>query len=159
MMATDPSLISPRECLPHQEPMILIDRVVALGEDYLESEVVVRADTLFVRGGAVPAWVGVEYMAQTCAVFAGFEARGLGEPVRVGFLLGSRDYRATVAAFEVGSVLRVRVARVHRERGGLCVAECRIHHAESETPLVQATLTLCEVPDLEAYLSQRGGAS
>ena len=56
-----------RRFVPHREPMILIDRITLLKDDYLESEVTIREDSMFLRDGAVPAWVGVEYMAQTCA--------------------------------------------------------------------------------------------
>jgi predicted hotdog family 3-hydroxylacyl-ACP dehydratase len=145
-----------RHFLPHRPPMILLDRLLRSGPGFLEAEVGVRADSLFVKSGAVPAWVGVEYMAQTCACFAGIEARARGESVRVGFLLGTRDYRATVAAFAVGSSLRVRACRVHREDGGLSVVECQISRTGQELPIVRAVLTVYEVADLGLYLEQHG---
>jgi predicted hotdog family 3-hydroxylacyl-ACP dehydratase len=146
------------ELLPHSGPMILLDRLLFQGVDFLEAEVCVRADSLFVRQGIVPAWVGVEYMAQTCACFAGLEARAQGRAAQVGFLLGTRDYRTTVAGFEVGATLSVRACPVHREAGGLSVVECRISRAGQPSPLVQATLTVYEVADLGLYLAQHAGA-
>jgi predicted hotdog family 3-hydroxylacyl-ACP dehydratase len=146
------------DLLPHRAPMILLDRVLLFCPAFLEAEVCVRSDSLFVKDGVVPAWVGVEYMAQTCACFAGMEARTRGESPRVGFLLGTRAYRTMVAGFEVGSLLRVRACPVHREDGGLSVVECQILRAEQDLPLVQATLTVYEVADLDAYLEQYGSA-
>lgn len=147
----------PRQFLPHREPMILLDRIVLMNTDYLESEVTIKSDTLFLRGGAVPAWVGVEYMAQTCAAFAGFEARGRGEEARVGFLLATRNYRSSVDGFELGSTLRVRVTLVHREAGGLSVVEGKITSADSGAQLVEATLTVYEVADLAQFFKETRG--
>ena len=73
--------------LPHASPMIMIDRVVSVSEDYFEAEVVVRPDSLFCDGTAVNAWVGIEYMAQAVAAYAGAEAIAAGRPVKIGFLL------------------------------------------------------------------------
>jgi predicted hotdog family 3-hydroxylacyl-ACP dehydratase len=146
------------ELLPHRAPMILLDRLLLYGPGFLEAEVCVVADSLFLEHGAVPAWVGVEYMAQACACFAGMEARARGEAARVGFLLGTRDYRTTVAGFELGAVLRVRASPVHREGSGLSVVQCRISRDDRGPPIVQATLTVYEVADLDAYLEQYGGA-
>jgi predicted hotdog family 3-hydroxylacyl-ACP dehydratase len=147
-----------RDLMPHSGRMILIDRLLAQGTDFVEAEVCVRADSLFLQQGAVPAWVGVEYMAQACACFAGLEARALGRAAKVGFLLGARDYRTTVPGFEVGATLCVRARPVHREAGGLSVMECRISRVGEPLPLVQATLTVCEVADLGLYLAQHAGA-
>jgi predicted hotdog family 3-hydroxylacyl-ACP dehydratase len=157
MNAEDLTQLPIADLLPHRAPMILLDRVLLCGPGFLEAEVSVRAESLFVNDGRVPAWVGVEYMAQTCACFAGMEARGRGELARVGFLLGTRDYRTRVVGFEVGASLRVRARPVHREDGGLSVVECQIWRAERELPIVQATLTVYEVADLGAYLEQYGG--
>jgi predicted hotdog family 3-hydroxylacyl-ACP dehydratase len=149
--------IEPRHFLPHREPMILIDRIALVHTDYVESEVTIQSGTPFLRGGSVPAWVGVEYMAQTCAAFAGFEAHERGEPPRVGFLLAARNYRCQVGGFELGSALRVRVTLIHRDAGGLSMVEGKITNAESAV-LVEATLTVYEVESLSKFLSESRGA-
>jgi predicted hotdog family 3-hydroxylacyl-ACP dehydratase len=145
------------ELLPHRPPMILLDRLLLHGPGFLEAGVCIRPDSPFVRDGHVPAWVGVEYMAQACACFAGMEARARGEAARVGFLLGTREYRTAVVGFDVGATLRVRACPIHREDGGLSVVECRIWSTEQVLPIVEATLTVYEVADLEAFLKQYGG--
>jgi predicted hotdog family 3-hydroxylacyl-ACP dehydratase len=157
MSGTDaePSL---EQLLPHRAPMILLDRVLCSEPDFLDALVTIRAESLFLKNGAVPAWVGVEYMAQTCACFAGMQAHARGEAARVGFLLGARDYRSLVSGFELGASLRVRAWPVHREEGGLSVMECQIYRSEQVLPIVQATLTVYELTDLEAYLEQHVGA-
>jgi len=142
------------EILPHGLPMALLDRTVEVGEEDYEAEVTVRADSLFCDGEKVGAWVGVEYMAQAIAAFAGAEALRQGKNVKVGFLLGSREYHVSIPYFKVGSVLRIRVKKVIHDPAGLSVVECRLGLLGSAQPLVTSMLTVYEVPSLQAYLKE-----
>jgi predicted hotdog family 3-hydroxylacyl-ACP dehydratase len=112
------------ELIPHTGPMILLDRVTAFDEDSLSAELVVRAG-LFGDGKTVPAWVGIEYMAQTIGAYAGMKAKLAGEPIRLGFLLGTRRYSGNVAEFRVGTLLTVRVDKIMQDEK-LGAFECRI---------------------------------
>ena len=64
-------------------------------------------------------------MAQACGVFAGLQARARGEPVRVGFLLGTRRYLASRPWFADGETLEVTARLVLRD-GPMAVFDCRI---------------------------------
>ena len=64
---------------------------------------------MYWEDAGVPAWAGVEYMAQTIAAHAGVEARARGEPPAIGFLLGTRAYSTSVEKFPNGSKLTVTV--------------------------------------------------
>jgi predicted hotdog family 3-hydroxylacyl-ACP dehydratase len=80
-----------------------------------------------VRDGAVPAWVGIEYMAQAVSAWAGARAlRGGGRP-RIGFLLGTRRYDVHCAAFPGGRTLRVQVRCEFMGDNGLGLFDCSIH--------------------------------
>jgi predicted hotdog family 3-hydroxylacyl-ACP dehydratase len=103
--------------LPHRGRLVLLDELVAREEDSLTAASVIRADSLFLDGGAVPAHVGVEYMAQACAAFSGAEAADSGLPARIGFLLGCRRYAMSVPQFPLGARLLVTVALVYRDEG------------------------------------------
>jgi predicted hotdog family 3-hydroxylacyl-ACP dehydratase len=119
-------MIAVAELLPHTGDMVLLDRVVDCDGQGLTAELTVRGDGLL--GGdheSVPAWIGIEYMAQTVAAYAGMQARLAGEPVRIGFLLGTRRYSSNVAAFKAGAVLTVRAIKVIQD-DGLGVFDCRI---------------------------------
>ena len=61
--------------------MVLLERVTAVAQDTLAAEVIVRADGMFDNLGTVPSFVGVEYMAQAIAAWAGYHAKQRGEPV------------------------------------------------------------------------------
>lgn len=74
------------ELLPHAGDMILIDQVLAFDEEQIQARLTVRAGGLFNReDGSLPAWVGVELMAQSVAAYAGCRARDAGQPRGPGF--------------------------------------------------------------------------
>ena len=60
------------------------------------ARVTIRPDGLFFQPGrGVPSHVALEWMAQACAAFGGSEALDEGGAVKIGFLLGTRDFRAS----------------------------------------------------------------
>lgn len=140
--------------LPHADPMVLLDRCLAISADTFEAEVTLNAQSHFCKHGQVGAWVGVEYMAQTIAAFAGAEAVAAGREVKVGFLLGSRRYESKVAAFSVGSSLRVTVKKLIHADNGVGALECRIYIDGSPEPAVEANLNVYQVADLGAFLKE-----
>lgn len=94
------------DLLPHAHPAILIDSVVNwLPQEVTASVTITPNSPFFVNGKGVPAHVGIEYMAQTCGVYSGILSKKNGVPIRMGFLLGTRNFQATVPWFSLGSTL------------------------------------------------------
>lgn len=118
------------DLLPHRPPMILIDEVLAYDETSLMAAVDVSPMSLFLEEGGVPSHVGLEYMAQACGAFAGLMARERGEPVRIGFVLGARQYRAHVPFFRRGDRLVVTVSVLYQDEQ-MGAFDCRIEIAGS----------------------------
>lgn len=162
--------------LPHSGVMVLLDRFVFADEERLCAEVVIRADSLFMGTDGVGSWVGVEYMAQAIAAFAGYKARIDGNPVKVGFLLGTRRYEASCGFFPLGAVLHILVKRLMQADNGLGSFECAIYDATDSVdemkrgevagtlfdlageadnnmrPLVRATITVFQPHDVTGFL-------
>ncbi|MDP1664744.1 MAG: hotdog family protein [Methylobacter sp.] len=111
--------------IPHTGVMVLLDRIIDCDDQSLTAELVVRGDGLFGDDETVPAWAGIEYMAQAIAAYVGVKARQANEPIRLGFLLGTRRYSSNVAVFKVGATITVRVNKIMQD-DGLGVFECRI---------------------------------
>ncbi|MDR7332793.1 hotdog family protein [Roseateles asaccharophilus] len=139
------------ELVPHAGPMCLLDRVITAEGERLSAEVVVPADGMFSQDGGVGAWVGIEYMAQAVAAWAGWQGRQAGEAPRIGLLLGTRRYRCSVPRFGVGQRLQVDIARAYQADNGLGQFECRIHADGME--LASATLTVFGPEDPSAFLN------
>lgn len=150
------SLPDIRSLVPHSGTMALLDRLIAVGDGTLCAEVVIGRDTLFCDGRGVGAWIGVEYMAQTVAAFAGYEAHLRGEQVKVGFLLGSRRYACTRPEFALGSTLHVHVQRTLQGDNGLGAFECRIDDANDAagTALATATITVFQPDNVNEFLRE-----
>lgn len=143
--------------VPHGGAMSLLGRFLEADEESLAAEVCIGPDSMFCVDGAVGAWVGVEYMAQAVAAHAGWCARRRGEPVRVGFLLGSRKYVCSAAAFPVGSRLRIEVRRALQGENGLGAFDCRILDADADadrTALASATITVFQPNNVEEFLQR-----
>ena len=140
--------------VPHAPPMLLIDRVVSVSDESFEAEVTIRHDSLFCDGTKVNAWVGIEYMAQAVAAYAGAEAVAAGRPIKTGFLLGTRSYACRVSSFQVGAIIRILVRKVLIEPGGLSVVECCLRNHNEDEVMVTSNLTVYEVGDLPVYLTE-----
>ncbi|MBS1214740.1 MAG: Beta-hydroxyacyl-(acyl-carrier-protein) dehydratase FabA/FabZ, partial [Proteobacteria bacterium] len=113
------------ELLPHSGNMILLDTLLDVGEDHIVTELAVRDDGLFsTADGTVPAWVGLEYMAQTVAAFSGYYRRLAGLEIELGFLLGTRHYECSVSAFPCGARLRVLAEKVMDGANDMSVFAC-----------------------------------
>ena len=134
-----------RALVPHAGPMVLLDRVTAADEESLSAEVTIRPDSLFCTSEGVGAWVGLEYMAQAIGAYAGYIANRRGEPVKIGFLLGTRCYECTRPFFAVGTRLEINVKRVFQSDNGMGSFECRI--ADGNDQLASVTLTVYQPVD------------
>lgn len=113
------------ELLPHAGGMMLLERVIAFDNDAMTAEVIVRGDGLFGDSRSIPAWLAIEYMAQTVAAHSGMMCKMAGKPLNVGFLLGTRRFHCNVDRLAVGAVLTVTVKRLIQDQG-LGVFDCDV---------------------------------
>ena len=121
------------EVIPQRAPMVVIDELLACGEDEVTAQVVIRKGSPFADlDGRVSTWIGIEYMAQSIAAWAGIQALKRGDGIVPGYLLGTRKYHVSRASFELDSVLTVNVKRSYWD-GDVGAFECQIsvHDAQS----------------------------
>ncbi|MNB55431.1 hypothetical protein D3C87_943710 [compost metagenome] len=140
------------ELLPHAGDMILIDSISSFDEEQIYTRLTVQPDGLFnLPDGSLPAWVGIELMAQSVAAFAGCHARQKGNPVELGFLLGTRKFECNVEAFPAGSELTIHGLRSLEDENGMGVFECHINGAGIHA---SARLNVFRPPQVNQYLQQ-----
>lgn len=124
----------------HRGTMLLLDRVLEANDDFAVSEVLIKSVSPFWREGrGVPAYVGLEYMAQTIAALDGGRRLKTGEEPSIGFLLGTRRYQSKVGYFVEGQRLQVR-AKIAFSDGGMAAFDCIIGSGGEE--LVSASLNV-----------------
>lgn len=114
------------ELVPHSGSMSLLDTIDGYGDDWLEASALITTDNLFLRDDAVPAWVGIEYMAQTVAAFGGVCSRQAGDEVKIGFLLGTRRFETDTTAFKLGTRLTMRASHIMTSDSGLGSFDCTL---------------------------------
>lgn len=140
------------QVVPHRGTMRLVDRLLEWDGSRAAVELTVPVDGPFHEVGGVPAWVGIEYMAQAIAAWAGCQARARGEAPKIGFLLGSRRYATDIGHFAIGSVLRVEAECELFGDNGLGMFACRI--IEGERVVASANVSVFQPADARDYLEQ-----
>ena len=130
-MKTPPLFESVEDLVLHRPPLLLLQSVSHWDVGHVEAIADPVDSYLFADGeGKVPAWVGLEYMAQAISAYAGIIARQNGEEPSIGFLLGTRRYDTHVDSFTPGQQLRVNVREVFRDENNLVLFDCDIHAGE-----------------------------
>lgn len=153
MSTAKPATPTPVDALlPHTGAMRLVDALLDFDAEQVRVALTVRDTPPFGDGcGAVPAYVGIEYMAQTVCVFSGLEMRARGLPPKIGLLIGTRRYDAVQPAFAHGAQLTVAARLVLRDEQDLCVFACAIHDAAGHC-LARAEVKAYRPDDIRQYL-------
>lgn len=119
------------DLVPHRAPMLLIGDVISASATELSARVDPKASLQFADAdGNIPAYLGIEYMAQAIAAFAGLEAHQHNRPVQLGFLLGTRRYKARVTAFTPEQPLHVNIREILRDENNLVLFDCQLFSGE-----------------------------
>jgi len=129
-MSSETASYSLSEVMIHDDIMQLIDEVFDFQEKKLSARVSITANSEFLNEDhEIPAWVGIEYMAQTIAAWAGITHRNRGNELKKGYLLGTRKFTAHIEHFSLNSELTISIEKVY-EGDDLGVFDCTIMAAE-----------------------------
>ncbi|MBI0549910.1 hotdog family protein [Pectobacterium parmentieri] len=108
--------------LPHSAPMVLVAEVLHVDDEHAHCRVAVNRESILApflnAQGHLPAWFGIEIIAQTIGVWSGWhgrQSRELHEKPRPGMLLGGRGYHCKQDVFPAGALLDVTVALLMRD--------------------------------------------
>ncbi len=137
------------ELVPHSGRMSLLTRVVDSGDDWLTAEVDITSKSMFSDDKGVPAWVGLEYLAQAIGAYAGLQERLLGGEPKIGFLVGSRKYTCSSHYFSLNSTLSIKVSQNLKAENGLSVFDCELHNHECKA---SARLNVFQPDDAEQFI-------
>lgn len=150
-MSATPSLPAIEEILPHRGTMQLLDRLLTFDAEGVCAEYTPRSDAWYANSdGDMPAWIGIELMAQAIAAEVGLRKLGTGVQPKPGLVLGTRRYAARRPVFAGGEALRVSATLLYRDAGGLAAYACRIVLDTEE--VASATLTVFEPDDFPTFL-------
>lgn len=143
--------------LPHSGKMVLLDEVLSYDEHSLHARTVLRADNPLLEQGAqsLASYMALEIMAQGIGAWAGAHALDIGEPVRLGFLLGTRKLVWQQEYIPVGSVLDIRIVQSWHDAQGMGVFDCTLEFMDSngENSVISAALNVFSPTSEEALQS------
>ena len=144
---------SAERLIPHRGGMLWIDRVLHCDAQRVVAEATVRTDHLLADEDAtgLPAWMGIEYMAQGIAAWAGGRALARGEEIKPGFLLGTRRYEARRPWLAFGLRLRIECECELMGDNGLGLFACKL--LDGETEIASANVSVFEPPSPDDYLN------
>jgi predicted hotdog family 3-hydroxylacyl-ACP dehydratase len=125
--------------LPHAPPMILLDRVEAYQDDFIHTSLTIRKDSPFLEEGSVPAYIALEYMAQTIAAWSGLIAQQQKQAPKIGFLLGTRRLVLDIPSFHTGETLDI-YGRLNYTDGEIAAFDCWVEIKGAR--VVQASLNV-----------------
>ncbi len=127
--------------VPHDAPMILVDRAIEVLETSIHCQVDIGEHHVFFnpQTETIPGYVGIEFIAQSIAAWSGYHALQDNKQPPIGFLLGCRRYKAECSEFTKGMILDVHAEQV-MEDNGMAVFSARLE-CEGET-LAQCQLNV-----------------
>lgn len=144
------------QLLPHEGRMLLVDELLEHREDGIVTALTIHANSVLCDGvSGVPAWVGMEYMAQTACAYAGIQEARAGEKPRISLLLGSRSYQARVPVFSIGARLVVSAQLMMRDEADLVVFQCSIRDADSHAELAVGDIKAIRPADIHALIEEQ----
>jgi predicted hotdog family 3-hydroxylacyl-ACP dehydratase len=124
----DPRIL---QLIPHRPPLLLIDQLLDVSLEQASALITITpASSFAVVGKGVPSWISLEYMGQTAALIAGYQAQQNPGPPQLGYILGTRRLTTSVAYFGFGSVLVVRCQQDGVVGNSLANFRCSIHAME-----------------------------
>ena len=108
--------LKPKEYLPHDEPMVLIDEVLHVDEHTALTKCIVDDEHVlkpFIEKDGVPSFITLELLAQSVGIWSGyFSIKNGQKKCPLGMVIGGRDIRNHNEFFKKGSVLEIEVVKI-----------------------------------------------
>ncbi len=143
------------ELLFHKKPMLLLKQVTSWDAHGLDVIVdPMDSANFFTPEGKLPSWVGIEYMAQAIGALSGIFSKQAGQPISMGFLLGTRKFSAHQSFFDLDKLLKVRVKEIIRDETNLVLFDCAIY--VDDVLIAHAELKAVQPPNLEEMFEAWG---
>jgi len=152
-MITKNQLPDIEEVLQHRGNMLLIDHLIEFNNESVVAEYSPRSDAWYADDqGEMPAWIGIELMAQAVAAHVGMLKRATEMPQKNGALVGTRRYSSAVHSFAAGLALQIQATVIYQDASGLGAYDCSINYDGSA--LATATLKVFEPDDFQTFLQE-----
>lgn len=128
--------------IPQSGAMVLLDNVTDYGSDFLTAETTLRADNILLQKGKFATFSGIEIMAQGIAAWAGCNAVLADEPVRLGYLLGTRKLHIYTQEIPIGTKLQIKIKMSIQDATGFGVFDCQLIDMQDDKVILSGALNV-----------------
>ncbi|TCP94905.1 putative hotdog family 3-hydroxylacyl-ACP dehydratase [Cricetibacter osteomyelitidis] len=150
-------IINVAKLLPHSGEMVLLDEITHYDENNLTAYANITEQHIFVQNQRLPMYIAIEIMAQGVAAWSGCHSTDRGEPIKLGFLLGSRKYELFCESLPINCKVQIKVESSLQDSNGFGVFNATMHWISGEKPidlpadhlLARATLSVYSPNNLE----------
>ena len=108
--------LPPKEYLPHDEPMVLLDEVLHIDENTTRTKCIIDNEHVlkhFIENDGVPTFITLELLAQSVGIWSGYFSMKNGQKkCPLGMVIGGRNYKNQTEFFKKGSVLEIEVTKI-----------------------------------------------
>ena len=144
------------QVVPHVGRMLLLDELLEQNDAGITTALTIRPDSVLCDGvTGVPAWVGIEYMAQTACAYSGVNEARAGQRPSISALLGTRSYRANVPVFALGARMTVTARLLVRDDDDLAVFACTIRDAATQAELAAGDIKAIRPANIHALIEEQ----
>lgn len=149
--AVPASLPAVDDVLPHRGTMRLIEEITAVSDEAVTVCAKVDGNAWYADAdGAMPAWLGVELMAQAIAAHVGLMAMRAGGRARPGVLLGASRYEVAAPSFARDARLSIEAKELLKSEQGHGAYECTI--SIEDRCVGQAVVKVFQPNDFQAFI-------
>lgn len=141
--------------IPHRPPMRLVDNLISETPQKVVAALTIERDHVFFDSSVagVPAWAGIEFMAQTAAVWLGLADERAGRHIAPAFLISTRHYTAHKPVFALGDSLHVAVEVALFEEQIVSFNGRIFSPSHEKNNLAEAVFSAFRPDDAAAYLA------
>ena len=133
--------------VPHSGEMVLLDRIIDFGSDYLIAEAKIKSDNILIKGNRLPSFLGAEIMAQGVAAWEGCRSVRAGKPINLGYWIGSRKLNLNKPYIEIGSQLEIAIKlSTEDESTGFGIFDCKLIDKQSREVLIEGAINVFSPP-------------
>lgn len=132
--------------LPHSGDMVLINKILSYGDDYVEVSADISADNAFLEADKFYTYKAVEMMAQSLGAFLGLHKK---DGFTMGFLLGVREFEIFKDHLKVGDSVRIRSKISLQDDSGFSVCNCELFLKDE---LIASAILSVLSPDEKKFL-------
>ena len=141
--------------LPHSGDMVLLDEITEFTPDFIVAKTTIKPDNILIKNNILTTFSTIEIMAQAIGAYAGIQNKLQGLPIKLGYLLGSRNLEIFSEEIPIGTTLEIQAKVSITDSLGFSIFECQLMDDSTQKILLKGALNVFS-PDEEINLIKKG---